>query len=239
MKIPVIMDSYLRIAKVAEFENVSTKSKAYFRKLAEFKELRENAKPVICIELACLFYQHECNRSFFVKLSACTSTSYSKSFNIAVKVLQIKSTSTLKDFCSIFSLDSVVDKFNSIQAKVTKSHFHQSILTGSLFISCCFIAKLSIDRKKVAYLSLCSLKELEDNADVVLQHFKEAIQDEFINTEENCTKRRKEINKVQPAKFKPALYSMIFPWKGFQKSHSYSTYLKWKASIVHSIENQS
>ena len=239
------MDIYLRTAKLQDNEKISAKSKEYFRILSRSSigsDIHETSKPFICIELACILNAHECVRSFFVKLSACSGIAYTKAFNHAVKVLNFKSNLSIKSLCLIFSLDLFTNEFISMQKKIQQSYssnttVNNDTLTGAIFLCCCFVGKLPMDRKKIAYLALCSLKELEDLADVILKQFRGDLEETFLNIKDTSSSNLR-IKSNQPTSNstktdkKPQLYSMVFPWKGFQKTNSYLAYTKWKRTVL-------
>jgi hypothetical protein len=241
------METYLRLAQVADSSAVCDKAREFFRRVDACSfplKAGASAKPYVCIELACLEERREYSREFSVKLSGCSMLTYSRVFNLVVKILGISSNLTIQYLCSLFGFDELVDKFTLIQrqfqAKSPQTGFDAGVVAAAVFISCCFVAKLQVDRKRVVYFTLGSLKQLEDLADEVLKAVGPEIQSEFLNIKESGGFSRKrtapstasEEGNVQQQKKKRHLYSMVFPWKGFQTSQSFVAFSNWKALLM-------
>lgn len=240
------METYLRLAQVADSAAVCDKAREFLRRVEASSlpfKAGASAKPYVCIELACIQERREYSREFSVKLSGCPTSVYSRIFNAIVKVLGITSNLNLQYLCSLFGYDELIDKFALIQrefkAQGPENAAEAGLVAGAVFISCCFVGKLQMDRKRVAYFTLGSVKQLEDLADEVLKVVGKEIKSEFTKVKElgvfsrkkSATSSPTKQTTVQEQKKRRHLYSMVFPWKGFKASQSFVAYSNWKALL--------
>lgn len=149
------MNQFLEKAKIAHNHALCDLASDYWRKIANVRLLNSTALPFCCIEIAALQVAAEYSKEYSIRCAATTPKVYERTFDMAVKLLGIKSTTDLRTLCTAFGYEKWLPAFE--QARQLSS---QADDVAALFVAVCQAAGLSHDMQRVCRLTFQNKKQL-------------------------------------------------------------------------------